>query len=168
MEPTDEITSVPDDLKPLIQKFAGEYLPYLVANKKAFQAGAERTQYTQGGLNWDVVTAPYRVYCLAQLQQRYQALSADEQLKCDAFLQDEAISILGGDIFCPPAMQNVTAAKPAQLDGDGVVSRHWQKKSRFEKYLESSRMNSPSKRLPEIKEEGTDWLPIYFKHHRAK
>lgn len=165
---TDEIASVPEDLKPLMQKFAGEYLPYLVANRQAFQAGEERTQYTQGGLNWDVVTAPYRVYCLAQLQQRYQALSADEQKKCAEFVGEDAISILGDEIFCPPEMQNVTAAKPAKLAGDEVVSRHWQKKSWFENYLESSRMDSKSKRLPELKEEGTDWLPIYFKHHRAR
>lgn len=168
LETTAEISSVPDDLKPLMQKFAGEYLPYLVANREAFRAGAERTQYTLGSLNWDVVTAPYRVYCLAQLQQRYQALNIEQQLRCSELVGEDANAILCGEIFCPPEMQNVTAAMPAKLAGDEVVSRHWQKKSWFERYLESSRMNNPSQRRPEIKEEGTDWLPIYFNHHRAK
>lgn len=165
---SNEITSVPDDLKPLTQKFAAEYLPYLVANRHAFQAGEQRTQYALNGLTWDVVTAPYRVYCLAQLQERYQALNADEQVRCRDFLGEEAIAILGDEVFCPSEMQNVTAAMPAKMVEDEVVARHWQKKSRFEKYLESSRAKNPSQRLPEIKEEGTNWLPIYFKHHRAQ
>ncbi len=165
---TEEINSVPRDLSPLIQKFASEYLPYLLANREAFRAGEDRTSYTLDGLEWDVVTAPYRVYCLAQLQQRYQALGADEQKKCEVFLGDEAISILNGDVFCPPAMQNVSAAAPAKLNGDQIVSRHWQKKSRFGQYVEASRLKKKSLRVPEVKEEGTDWLPIYFKHHRAR
>jgi len=168
LKTANEITSVPEDLKPLLQKFAAEYLPYLVANRQAFQTGEKHTQYTLNGLRWDVVTAPYRVYCLAQLQQRYQALSDDEQVRCRDFLGEEAISILGAEIFCPPEMQNVTSAKPAQMVEDEVVSRHWQRKSRFERYLESSRVKNKSQRLPESKEEGTDWLPIYFKHHRAR
>lgn len=168
LKPIAETASVPDDLKPLTKKFGAEYLPYLVANRQAFQAGEERTQYAVGGLDWDVVTAPYRVYCLAQLQQRFQALSSEQQQRCSEFVGEEATAVLSYEIFCPAEMQNVTAARPAKLAGDELVSRHWQKKSWFERYLESSRMNNPSRRLPEIKQEGTDWLPIYFNHHRAK
>ncbi len=163
-----EITSVPDDLKPLMQKFASEYLPYLVANREAYKADAPRTLYTLNGLEWDVVTAPYRVYCLAQLQERYQVLTEEERNKCRDLLGDGAVDILAGEIFCPPAMQNITAAEPAKLVEDGVLSRHWQLKSPFEKFLESSRAKNPTKRGPETKEVGSDWLPIYFKHHRAK
>jgi hypothetical protein len=151
-----------------MQKFAAEYLPYLVANREAYKADAPRTLYTLGGLEWDVVTAPYRVYCLAQLQERYQALTEEDHNTCRDLLGDAAVDILAGEIFCPPAMQNVTAAEPAKLVEEGVVSRHWQPKSRFAKYLESSRAETPSQRKPEAKEVGSDWLPIYFKHHRAK
>lgn len=168
LKSSNEITSVPDDLQPLINKFSSEYLPYLAANKRAFQASEKRTQYILNETTWDVVTAPYRVYCLAQLQQRYQALSADDKLRCQNFFGEEAIVVLSDAVFCPPEMQNITAAKPAKMADEEVVSRHWQKKSWFEKYLESSRASNKSQRSPEIKEEGTNWLPIYFKHHRAR
>ena len=165
---TAEIDNVPGDLQPLIRKFASAYLPYLVANKKAFQAGEWRTQYEQDNLSWDVLTSPYRVYCLAQIQQRFQLLTKEDQTKADAFLGRKAATILRDDIFCPPEMQNVTAANPVKMKENEVVSRHWQKKRGIHKYLEGSRAKNESQSEPVLKGEGTDWLPIYFEHHRAR
>lgn len=163
-----EIENVPEDLQPLIAKFASGYLPYLVANKKAFQADEWRTRYEQDGLSWDVLTAPYRVYCLAQIQHRFQQLTKDDQIAAEEFIGTKGAKILSEEIFCPPEMQNVTASSPARTAENEVLSRHWQKKKGIQKYLESSRAKTPTQSEPVLKGEGTDWLPIYFEHHRAR
>jgi glutathione S-transferase len=168
IETTEEIDSVPEDLQPLLTKMANEYLPYLVENKNAYKAKKAETTYDLGGLKWHVVTSPYRVYCLAQLQTRYQALTAEQQVKCAELLGDGAVQILDSEIYCPDSMKGVTAANPAVEKDSAVVSRHWQKKSKFETYLEASRSKNKSQRIAEKKGEGAGWLPIYFNHHRAK
>ena len=40
-----KLAAVPEDLYPLMQKMAKEYLPYLVENQRAFQSGAVSTKY---------------------------------------------------------------------------------------------------------------------------
>ena len=168
LEATPEIASVPEDLKPLTTKLASEYVPYLIANRDAFLAKEETTRYTLDGLEWEVVTAPYRVYCLAQLQERFQGLSDADRARAETFLGSTATSMLAGDIQCPAEMRHVTAENPIDLYTEEAVSRMWKPKSLFERFLESSRANRTSNAKPELKAEGEDWLPIYFRHHRAR
>jgi glutathione S-transferase len=163
-----EISTVPDDLKDLMQKMASDYVPYLLANRNAFLEGEDTTSYKVDGLEWTVMTAPYRVYCLAEIQKRFQILSDEHKAQARLFLGDAAADILQAEIICPEEMKSVTAHRPARLHSDETVSRLWSKKSRFEKLLQNSRANRPVNVTPELKAEGTDWLPIYFKHHRAR
>lgn len=163
-----ELAEVPEDLQPILQKMAGEYLPYLMENRKAFQSGHAITGYRLGDLDWEVKTAPYRVYCLAQLQQRFQALSAADQRKCRDLLGDDAMDILSADIICPPEMQSVSASQPAKTGSAQVVGRLWQSGAgTLERIMEYLVRNRKTRVSPETKREGTDWLPVYFKRYRA-
>lgn len=164
-----ELAGAPDDLKPLMQKMASEYLPYLEENQKAFQSGAETTKYKQHGVDWEEHTAPYRVYCLSQLQQRYQALSEDDQKKASDFMGARAIEILSQPINCPPHMQNVTAREPAKKGNDRPLGRHWETGRTFvDKHGDDWNARRTSKSVPEVKRPGTSWLPIYFQRFRAR
>ncbi|WOJ95126.1 glutathione S-transferase family protein [Congregibacter variabilis] len=164
-----ELTEVPTDLAPLLQKLASEYLPYLAANQKAYQCEATTTRYRLGGLDWEVSTAPYRVYCLSQLQQRYQSLSKQNQQKAAGLIGDGASEILAQKIECPPHMQNVNAKEPARIDSDRPLGRHWESSGTFfDQFADNWNARKTSKSLPEVKRPGTSWLPIYFKRFRAR
>lgn len=164
-----KLAGVPDDLKPIMQKLAAEYLPYLAENQKAYQSGTETTKYKLGGLDWEVSTAPYRVYCLSQLQHRYQALSENDQVKASEFLGKNATVILRQPIVCPPNMQNVTARMPAKSGHNRPLGRHWQTTdSIFDKLTGYLNGRNASMSVPEVKRTGTSWLPNYFKRFRAE
>ncbi|MEP4484787.1 MAG: glutathione S-transferase family protein [Halioglobus sp.] len=164
-----ELQAVPADLKPIMQKMAREYLPYLVANQKAFLAGAKTTTYTLHSLEWEVTTAPYRVYCLSQLQQRYQTLSAEDQQLVSGLLGHESTTILSQPVNCPAQMQNVSAAQPVQKTSKGTVGRQWEIEDNFFDNISKRRLRGKSSgSVPEKKGIGTGWLPIYFKRYRAR
>lgn len=164
---TAEIDTVPKDLVPLFRKLLPDYLSYLVANCDAYYAEEKSTQYRIEGLEWDVATAPYRVFCLAELQCQFQALTETDKDRCTELLGTESTEILGGDIRRPAHMGEVSAAHAVGSE-DGVVSRLWSKASPLEAMLDKLRSGRHSKAVPELKREGSDWLPIYFRHHRAR
>ncbi|MFK8048790.1 MAG: glutathione S-transferase N-terminal domain-containing protein [Halioglobus sp.] len=164
-----KLVDVPQDLKPIMRKLASEYLPYLLENQLAFQSAAKTTKYQLNGLDWEVSTAPYRVYCLTQLQQRYQGLSDEAQKKAADFLGESATEILGRPINCPAQMKNVTASEPAKGLHGKPHGRHWQTSdSLFDKLTEDWNGRRTSLAVPEVKRTGTSWLPIYFKRFRAQ
>lgn len=76
------ISEVPEDLAPLIDMAAADYLPYLAANSAAYEAQERDISYQQGGVNWTVHVSPYRVQCLNQLKSQFMGL--DEQEQSDA------------------------------------------------------------------------------------
>lgn len=163
-----ELQSMPEDLQPLVAKMATEYLPYLVENQKAFLRGDRFTHYTLGGLQWKVRTAPYRVYCLAQLQTRFQQLSAVDQAACAAVMGEAASAILAAPAQYPPGMQAISASEPLKGDDQQLLTRLWQEDNTpLEKLLESRLKRQPSKAKVEIKRDGTSWLPSYFRRYRA-
>ncbi len=168
LEATPEISDVPEDLIPLISKLASDYVPYLFANRDAYLSGSDVTQYNIDGLDWEVVTAPYRVYCLTQLQERYQKLSGADQTRAKEFLGDRVASMLAEQVICPDEIKNINALNLADRHPEDVVSRLWRQKSPWERWLERARPAKRPNAMPEIKTEGSDWLPIYFKHHRAR
>jgi len=69
-------------------------LPYLHANAQAFEAKTKKVSYQTQGVNWSVPLAPYRVYCLNQLRQNYQALAADDKTTIDAHLGGDSAELL--------------------------------------------------------------------------
>ncbi|BFM18324.1 hypothetical protein R50073_45070 [Maricurvus nonylphenolicus] len=163
-----EIKEMPEDLQPLLAKMAGEYLPYLVENQKAFSRDDKSTSYALGGLQWQVKTAPYRVYCLAQLQTKFQRLSVADQAACESLLGRQAISILTAQPQYPAGMEQITASQPLKGDDKQLLTRLWQDDNTpVEKLFENRLKRRPSKAAVEIKRQGTSWLPHYFRRYRA-
>jgi len=91
---------LPDDLGPLFEIVAAEYLPYLEANAKAFAAGDARTRYSIRGVAFDEPTKPYRVWCRDRLQRALTALPASERA-----LVDEAVG-------APEALPSLAVPSP--------------------------------------------------------
>ncbi len=162
------LNETPQDLKPLLHKMASEYLPYLVENQKAYQKGEGFTVYKLGGLDWKVKTAPYRVYCLAKLQSRYNALNSVDREKCQFLLGDSAIKILEAEPQFPAGMQHITANQPIKRDDGKLLTRLWQEEnSPIERLFEKNLKRRVSKAVVEKKRYGTSWLSLYFKRFRA-
>lgn len=67
---------VPDDWGPLLTSIGSAYLPYLCANAQAWEAGQSRFDVTIEGVTYkNIRTAPYRVWCLAELRRHFNSLS---------------------------------------------------------------------------------------------
>lgn len=168
---TQSPTEIPQTLVPLIKLMAAEYLPYLVENQKAFLKQELDTSYHLGGLQWTVRTAPYRVFCLAQLQERFQKLNIDEQAQCHLVIGDEASRILTQPLQCPDSFRKIRANKPiAGVPKDGeVTSRLWFEKRRaIDRFWDFMAPKSkPATASPEMKDAENGWLPIYFEKYRA-
>jgi hypothetical protein len=163
------ITEFPADLIPFLQKFAGEYLPYLKANLEAFLSDNPTTDYVVRDIKWSVPTARYRVFCLMRLQQRYRALGESEREKVIEYIDEDNASILDYEFAHPPDMLEVSAATPLTAKHGGTLSRHWRvKKGYTEKAGEQINLCRKSKATLEKKRPGLDWLPIYFRRYRAK
>ena len=88
------ITEVPDDLAPLLLMATRDYLPYLQANARAYEAKAKMVNYQTQGVDWSVPLAPYRVYCLNQLRLNYQALTPTDKATVDVHLEKDSIQLL--------------------------------------------------------------------------
>lgn len=82
------VNEVPDDLQPLLKLASKEYLPYLAANAAACAAGDDNVQFESRGVSWSVPAAPYRAFCLSELQRAFAALNAEQQT--------QARNLLGG------------------------------------------------------------------------
>lgn len=164
-----ELAEVPDDIAPLLQKLAAEYLPYLAVNQTAFQSGNARTQYRLGDVEWEVATAPYRVYCLTQLQQRFQALPDADRQRASELFGKTATEILAQPVHCPAEMANVTASQPIKSSDGKALGRLWQSKSHpFERWGDNMIRRKTPQSKPESKGVGSGWLPIYFQRFRAQ
>ncbi len=80
LEGLPEITTVPQDLRPLLGRIGESYLSYLAANALALSRGQGMVRYSDGGVAWTVPTSPYRGTCLQALQTDYLALSSKDQV----------------------------------------------------------------------------------------
>ena len=65
---------VPGDLDPILRDIGGAYLPYLADNARAHAAGLSTFDTVTEGVTYHLPPHPYRVWCLDQLQRRFEAL----------------------------------------------------------------------------------------------
>jgi len=77
---------VRDVLGPLLSEIGRVYVPALIANAKALQAGEKEMQTTIDGKPWKQPSFPYQGRCLAWIKQEYQQLAADDQAQVDHIL----------------------------------------------------------------------------------
>ena len=78
-------------LSPALEGFlqmAGEvYLPFLEANKKAYEAGEETFRFEALGLPYEQGTFRYQVKCLSELRHRFQSLSGEAKARLEPALE---------------------------------------------------------------------------------
>lgn len=66
--------------RPLLERIAKDYLPYLHQNAMAFSKGQKRFNYQGHSLVFNnTVTTNYRVWCRQELQREFALLSSDDQ-----------------------------------------------------------------------------------------
>jgi len=75
-----------DVLGPLLSEIGRVYVPALIANAKALQAGEKHMETTIDGKRWEQPTFPYQGRCLAWINEEYRQLSSEEQEQVDVIL----------------------------------------------------------------------------------
>jgi len=88
------ISDVPEDMVPLIDMAANDYLPYLAANSAAYETKAENVSYQQGGVHWAIPVSPYRVKCLNALKSLFTQLGKQDQNSAARRLGENASTVL--------------------------------------------------------------------------
>jgi len=84
----DLLPGLPADWSPLLDDLGSAYLPYLVANARAWQAGDRRFDVTLQGTRYErLPTSRYRVWCLERLQAHLAALPDDAAFDTRALLE---------------------------------------------------------------------------------
>lgn len=71
----------------LLDLAGAAYLPFLVANEKAFDAGADRVRVEAHGLSYEGAPFKYQVRCLNELRRAYGGLSDGARQKVEALLR---------------------------------------------------------------------------------
>lgn len=85
--------------QPIFTEINQAYLPYLAANAQAWQAQLPRFDLSiQNQLYPQMKTTQYRVWCLAQLQRRYQTLPPDAKEQLKDILAPENVALLSAAI----------------------------------------------------------------------
>ena len=82
-------------LKPVVETLLAEvgrvYVPFLLANEGAMQAGEETFQIEVDGMPYEQGTFKYQLKCLADLRGRYEALSGETRAEVDPVLDAAGI-----------------------------------------------------------------------------
>lgn len=90
LEPADadwlDVGHLPDSLHALLREAGRLYVPLLLANAQALQAGKTEFQASVDGQPWVQQAFPYQGKCLAWLRRDHAALSACERARADAAL----------------------------------------------------------------------------------
>lgn len=77
-----------EPLAPLLKDIGASYLPYLNANAEAVEAGKQRFDVSIKDANYKGArVSQYRVWCLQQLRDHFEAVPKDEQVKLKELLE---------------------------------------------------------------------------------
>ncbi|MBO6557947.1 MAG: glutathione S-transferase family protein [Pseudomonadales bacterium] len=80
------VGDVREVLGPLLKEIGRTYVPALLANAKALNAGDKHMQTTIDGKRWEQPTFPYQARCLAWINEEYQKLSPEDRAQVDEIL----------------------------------------------------------------------------------
>jgi glutathione S-transferase len=101
LEPTDDQwmprDRVPNTLRDVMAEVGRVYMPFLVANAAALEAGGTRVECTIDGRPWMQRPFPYQGKCLQCLRERYRHLEATDRRALDALLDDTVRTSLRGN-----------------------------------------------------------------------
>lgn len=103
LEPSDKDWNKPDEmpetLRAILIEMGKTYVPALLANARAAQAGDKTWETEIDGARWTQQTFPYQAKCLMWVNQQYQALSVNDRARVDRILQGTGCEALlsGGE-----------------------------------------------------------------------
>ena len=76
----------PDSLRGLLAEVGRVYVPALLANARAVEAGEKTWETEIDGATWTQQTFPYQAKCLMWINEQYRALDDDDRARVDALL----------------------------------------------------------------------------------
>jgi len=118
-------TCMSPGVAPLVSLAATVHLPYLAANAAAWSAGRPTVAFEQCGARFRAPVNPYRVWCLAVLQDEYAALAGPEQAMVATHLGTAPAAVLAGPRV--PNAPRVVAGLPIRAATAGKpVGPGWQ------------------------------------------
>ena len=85
-------SSIPNTLLALLGHIVEIYLPYLIANAEAVEAGAESMTTVISGRSWTQNPFPYQAKCLSWIRRCYGDLPEQDQLALDRSIEGTDIS----------------------------------------------------------------------------
>jgi glutathione S-transferase len=80
------LEDMPETLKGVLAEIGRVYIPALLANAQAVQAGEKNWESTIDGSVWTQKTFPYQAKCLKWINEQYQALSSTDRARVDTVL----------------------------------------------------------------------------------
>lgn len=86
--------NIPATLKALLGEVGRVYAPFLLANAKALEAGAEEVRAEIDGREWVQQPFPYQAKCLLELRRTYGALPDDAKAKVNAAIEGTGLEAL--------------------------------------------------------------------------
>lgn len=82
------LPGIPEDIGPLLDEIGSDYLPYLCANAEAVEGGQKRFDADIGGVQYRGARySDYRVWCLQELRDQYEALPEDARSTAEQLLR---------------------------------------------------------------------------------
>jgi glutathione S-transferase len=90
LEPTEEdwaiLEDIPNTLKALLHEIGQVYVPALLANARAKEAGEKTWEAQVGGARWAQQTFPYQAKCLRWIREQYGALTESDRARVHTVL----------------------------------------------------------------------------------
>ena len=77
---------MPETLRGILNEMGRVYVPALLANARALQAGEKTWEAEIDGAPWTQQTFPYQGKCLTWINQQYQSLDALSRERVDSIL----------------------------------------------------------------------------------
>jgi glutathione S-transferase len=74
-----EFDAIPETLMSVLEEIGKTYVPYLIANNRALEAGQEQWEAEINGSVWSQASFPYQAKCLAWIREEFSKLTNEDQ-----------------------------------------------------------------------------------------
>jgi hypothetical protein len=91
-----EFDSLPETLMAILGEIGRTYVPYLIANSKALDAGQEEWEAEIDGRIWSQGSFPYQAKCLAWIREEFSKLAdQDQEILADLLEKTDCLPLIG-------------------------------------------------------------------------
>jgi hypothetical protein len=74
-----EFDAIPETLMSVLEEIGKTYVPYLIANNRALEAGQEQWEAEINGSVWSQASFPYQAKCLTWIREEFSKLTNEDQ-----------------------------------------------------------------------------------------